>query len=71
MTEKDEEETLKKEVDKRRMRLGAAGPEELKKGGRQGSVGIITSRNIINLILASDIRLTALATSFHIYIMRC
>lgn len=31
MTEKDEEETLKKEVDKRRMRLGAAGPEELKK----------------------------------------
>jgi len=31
LTEQDEEETLKKEVDKRRMRLGASGPEELRK----------------------------------------
>lgn len=30
LTETYEEETLKKEVDKRRMRLGAAGPEQLK-----------------------------------------
>jgi len=29
--EKDEDEALKREVDKRRMRLGAAGPEQLKK----------------------------------------
>jgi superkiller protein 3 len=31
LTEKDEDETIKKEVDKRRMRLGASAPEELKK----------------------------------------
>lgn len=29
--EKDEDEILKKEVDKRRTRLGAAGPEQIKK----------------------------------------
>jgi superkiller protein 3 len=31
LTEKDEEENLKREIDKRKTRLGAAGPEELKK----------------------------------------
>lgn len=31
LIEKDEDEMVKKEVDKRRMRLGAAGPEELRK----------------------------------------
>lgn len=31
LTEKDEDETIKKEVDKRRMRLGALAPEELRK----------------------------------------
>jgi superkiller protein 3 len=31
LTEKDEEEVVKREVEKRRMRLGASGPEKLKK----------------------------------------
>ena len=31
LAEKDEEEMIKKEVDKRRMRLGASGPEQLRR----------------------------------------
>jgi len=31
LTEKDEEERIKKEVDKRRMRLGSGRPEQIKK----------------------------------------
>jgi superkiller protein 3 len=31
LIERDEEEVMKKEIDKRRMRLGAEGPEQLRK----------------------------------------
>lgn len=54
LIEKEEDEGLKKEVDKRRMRLGAAGPEQLKKDvGREiwGKSQVRFLRNYLGTIL--------------------